>query len=657
VDRTPDNQPDHDGTPVDGSESGAPAAEPPTGGPHSADGAAVGSVAGVRPGPVLAALLDLGERADVGDHELIERIKGWRRQESWAAAGLLHDLMEFARRRPDDPTLERDTGSELIVDEFAHHEIALALTLAPGTAKRHLEQAVDVSERVPNALDSLARGDIDFPHLDAIHDVTSPLSAQDAAELAQQMLDEMTSHPLTTGQLKARLRRKVLARRSREENEADEREAATKKRGVQLRDQSDGTSELRACLSSREGATAWAIINSAAQQAKTTGDTRPVDQRRADAFFDLLIGRLRRAYSDAPAAPDSPTSDSPTPGSPTSDSRTPDFPSAGSPIPGFSAPGSPDAQEPGRDAAGDHRSPDRGSQGNHDGAHQNGNPSKNDSAHPNRNAHAETRNAHAETSTDTYHGTDSSPSEHDPHGPAVADRATAAMTEVAKTIVNVTISYPEFLRIADHLGLRLLSGATGGSPSSDTGTGPSSRSSAPGTIDSLGAVPGWVVRDLVTDVITRPGTGFRAVIYDPVTGELKGLSSIRYVPFRAMSEHIRHRDVTCRFPGCRRAARRCDVDHVRAWARGGVTEICNLECLCRQHHRLKQNPAWAVRHEGGIARWTAPTGHTYDSWPYDYRDPEPPHDAEPPPDLDWPDDREPPEDDAPLTATETRPKP
>jgi hypothetical protein len=70
---------------------------------------------------------------------------------------------------------------------------------------------------------------------------------------------------------------------------------------------------------------------------------------------------------------------------------------------------------------------------------------------------------------------------------------------------------------------------------------------------------------------------------------------------------------------------------------------CNLQCLCRHHHRLKQNPAWRVRYHNGTSQWTAPTGHTYTSWPHDWRDPNPPDDLT----QDHPPVEEPPPDDEP----------
>ncbi len=45
------------------------------------------------------------------------------------------------------------------------------------------------------------------------------------------------------------------------------------------------------------------------------------------------------------------------------------------------------------------------------------------------------------------------------------------------------------------------------------------------------------------------------------------------------------RDGGCRFPGCDRPERWCDVHHVVHWAHGGPTELSNLLLLCRPHHR------------------------------------------------------------------------
>ena len=88
---------------------------------------------------------------------------------------------------------------------------------------------------------------------------------------------------------------------------------------------------------------------------------------------------------------------------------------------------------------------------------------------------------------------------------------------------------------------------------------------------------------------------------------------IRYAPSLAMRRYVQVRDRHCRFPGCRRPARACDLDHLVAWPQG-PTDEANLACLCRTHHRLKTHTGWTVRRlPGGILEWTSPTGRVYRS--------------------------------------------
>ncbi|OMH34873.1 HNH endonuclease signature motif containing protein [Tersicoccus sp. Bi-70] len=67
-----------------------------------------------------------------------------------------------------------------------------------------------------------------------------------------------------------------------------------------------------------------------------------------------------------------------------------------------------------------------------------------------------------------------------------------------------------------------------------------------------------------------------------------------------LRRRLQVRDGTCRFPGCRRAATRCDLDHRTAWADGGATEEDNLAHLCRRHHVLKHHSAWRVTGPPGL---------------------------------------------------------
>jgi hypothetical protein len=80
---------------------------------------------------------------------------------------------------------------------------------------------------------------------------------------------------------------------------------------------------------------------------------------------------------------------------------------------------------------------------------------------------------------------------------------------------------------------------------------------------------------------------------------------------------IRH--ATCTAPGCRRPAARCDFEHNTPYEAGGKTCLCNGNPACRHDHRLKQHRGWKVEQPTpGTIRWTTPAGRTYTTEPTRY---------------------------------------
>ena len=86
---------------------------------------------------------------------------------------------------------------------------------------------------------------------------------------------------------------------------------------------------------------------------------------------------------------------------------------------------------------------------------------------------------------------------------------------------------------------------------------------------------------------------------------------LRYRPTPAQRAFIVARDMTCRAPGCRRPARRCDIDHIADWARGGTTTVRNLCSLCELHHQAKHAGGFKVRRTSRGIEWTTPLGLRY----------------------------------------------
>ena len=88
--------------------------------------------------------------------------------------------------------------------------------------------------------------------------------------------------------------------------------------------------------------------------------------------------------------------------------------------------------------------------------------------------------------------------------------------------------------------------------------------------------------------------------------------SARYRPPAALRHLVCVRQRTCCYPGCRRPAVRCDLDHTVAFDKGGRTCLCNLAPCCRRHHRAKQAPGWQLEQlRPGQMTWRMPSGRSY----------------------------------------------
>jgi hypothetical protein len=75
---------------------------------------------------------------------------------------------------------------------------------------------------------------------------------------------------------------------------------------------------------------------------------------------------------------------------------------------------------------------------------------------------------------------------------------------------------------------------------------------------------------------------------------------------------VRARDRTCRAPYCHRPATGCDLDHRQPWTDGGPSHRGNLTVLCRRHHVMKHELGYRLEHiTGGQHKWTKPNGRQY----------------------------------------------
>ena len=156
-------------------------------------------------------------------------------------------------------------------------------------------------------------------------------------------------------------------------------------------------------------------------------------------------------------------------------------------------------------------------------------------------------------------------------------------------------------------------------------------------VDTLegGQVPAHVARELMTDAT------FRRLVTDPMTGHLLDYGRRTYRPPQVLQQFVEARSPRCRFPGCRRRAMRCQLDHATPWNTGGRTDRDNLGPLCVRHHQLKTHAGWTITTSStdGSVTWRSPTGREYAVPPEpltEPRDPAPPTDPAPPANPDPP---------------------
>jgi hypothetical protein len=91
-------------------------------------------------------------------------------------------------------------------------------------------------------------------------------------------------------------------------------------------------------------------------------------------------------------------------------------------------------------------------------------------------------------------------------------------------------------------------------------------------LDGSGPIPAALARALAFDAT---GTWRRLLTDD--AGQLVQVAAKSYRPPAPMARHVRLRHQTCCFPGCRRRAVRCELDHIVAWEYGGQTHPDNLQ--------------------------------------------------------------------------------
>ena len=172
--------------------------------------------------------------------------------------------------------------------EFAGTEISMALRESKHSVQHTMVIARQLRKDTPDAWDAWQAGDITYDKAERISRTLGKLVRDNSKALLNHVVVDVAV--CKTGELLGRWLNQFVARV--EPDEQDERiHRSLADRYVSVRPDLDGVSFLRAALSSLDAASIDRVLTAIAAVADP-GDTRTLQQRRADALVDVLLGRI-----------------------------------------------------------------------------------------------------------------------------------------------------------------------------------------------------------------------------------------------------------------------------------------------------------------------------------------------------------------------------
>ncbi|HTK61535.1 MAG TPA: DUF222 domain-containing protein [Pseudonocardia sp.] len=524
-------------------------------------------LAEIPPGALLAAALDSLELACVPNGQIVDVLTARYRQLAHDQAQLLATLVELGRSTPDvGPDVALRAAH---IQPWASGEIAAALTLTHRAADRELHFAETVLG-LPLVFAALRAGRIDrgkaWVFADHLHPLACGLTAPQIDAICSRLVPLASGW--TTGQLAARLMRAII---SVDPEHARRRyDRAVRERQVCGYLDHTGTVTITATgLPTDEAAVACERLERLAGAVKRAGHTGRLAHIQADLFLGLLDGRFHHQTEAQIIA------------SLLTGSRDE----------------ADDSSDDAANAARDEASSAVGSGG-------------------------ETANGvEIRVGLSTLLGFDEKPGEIPGLGPVlapVARKVVAAQVRGAQWRFAVTD--PEgYLDLAGVIRRRPSRG-----PRADDGL---SRARAVGGCGNGGHRNGGVVEiHLPASLLHQlaagaPDRGAWAGVITDIAAQYSRRDTLQAVIDRhstsrfvrgALARHIEVRDRTCSHPGCRRPARKSDLDHTQDHCRGGLTTSANAGPGCRMHHFWKSELGWRLRQpQPGHFEWTSPLGRTY----------------------------------------------
>src|SRR5215831_4152413 len=235
------------------------------------------------------------------DHELVGLVCAWDRVEAHAAARKLVAIAEVFRRNPEDGFEPPPGQMPGVVHEFTRDQLALALGVSRYQADALLTVAWHLGTRLGGTLDALADGIISRAKAEIIVRATATLEPEEAAAAEARVLDR--AGRLTPGGLRSAIARAVIE--VAPETARQRRETAARFARVERWAEDSGNAALMGReLPPDEVLAADQRISWWAGELKQAGLEGGMDELRARAFLDLVLGKDSRPRQDGaePAA-------------------------------------------------------------------------------------------------------------------------------------------------------------------------------------------------------------------------------------------------------------------------------------------------------------------------------------------------------------------
>jgi len=236
----------------------------------------------MEPGPFLGIVLSGIDLDQLSGDDRVTVMCARQRMSSHYAAETYEAMASVAAAYEDEEGWDYQSAAE-----GAAYELRAALQLTRRAADVELSFALDLRDRLPQVSEAFTAGLIDQRRARTIVCQTTHLNDDTARAVVDQIIDE--SPHLTTGQLTARIRKLAL---TVEPDTARRRyEQAVEDRRVVLEPTDDGTANLCAFdLAPDQAIAARRHIDRLARNLRGSGETRSMDQLRADIYIDLLRG-------------------------------------------------------------------------------------------------------------------------------------------------------------------------------------------------------------------------------------------------------------------------------------------------------------------------------------------------------------------------------